>query len=1679
MLKQEEIQKRINSRRRPKVWFEARMDGLAMLDKKSRAIGQLLIGCNEKNGSLLPDDDNRWQLRRRGLQELEALDDRTVVKLGSKLFPQCAQAFEAAWQLHELLPYGTGPAQTPFRAAACPNLLRPRRNAFLAELLLRLDGLDEDPLWLAAHAPHLSVFGGSESIGLLLAAVIDQGGNQADDIQDILRQSAEGRHEIGQMGRHVTTAFLCSRQPGCWEYVEKLLLAAQRQEGVRQAILESAGFSHPNAFRRMLRLIVDHNLTRFSSVVRAADVWLGLLLDSQSSRYIHDVLESVARFLDDDHARDLAIQGDDPEAAYFALWAMAFDDAPSVIAPATRLLDHSKPELRFIGVQGLAMLSICQTYPIIVKATCDSDLRVAMLAAANATEELVRRMMQQAEQESTDRSDLLRAGSLRHVGTPKRLARNTGDLFERLASLYDRLPARPATTKPFIWPWVTISLSRQYVAQAMVLALEHRPVCSVLPYLDVMSPEVRRLVADLIGSLEQLDDEARGALLKLVGDASGEVREAALAAIKKHKLLASDASVVESLLVRKAEGLRRGVIALLLSQDDPDVLASASRLITAKNAGQRLAGLELLQQMYVNQRAIDAVGRLGNAYREEHATLSREERLYLESLQNTQQAAWSLDNALGLMDPSKRTLPTQPRLRGISLGTPAAAKLIALIDKAVHAHREEPVKQGQGYSDPQPQPLGSIEYGFPSVFEYHPDDKVGKRAIDELPLHEVWQDLWLKRPQEARDSDGLEIARAILMCSLVERFSDSRRTGWEWDLVQSEIGKCPRVTYARVTGEILAWLAAYEVPCGFADFIIDAFEHLLASIPFERLLERSPYGSSVFRSFLHNLSALTDTMRRIAAFDGHWTREHTRRMFGLLRWIDDPISEPAPALTKGQTLPERDRPKWKEYVQAFDCGWANEHDVYDALLGPRPEMAFGCRLDELPRASADLRKGRLSPGLAAIVRPAIDRILEIELVRGETATPATEPALALRYAGGLDTLIRVLQAIGRDPKLQRTRTWRDEGKGKSTTFSHLLQCTVPGKEDTPENFAQAVAKAGINEDMLLAVAFFAPQWAHCVERALGWKMLAEAVWWFHAHTKDSNWRVDYDLRESWNAEIRKSTPLTLDDLLEGAVDVEWFNRAYAATGPKKWARFDDYAKFASGGAGHKRAQLFADAMLKKAKKTQLLFEIKVKRKQDAVRALGLLPLDAKNAKKDVLDRYKVMQEFIRDSREFGSQRQASEKLAARIGQENLARTAGYPDPIRLQWAMEALNSADLVDGPVVVKVKDVCVQLAIDAEGRPEVSVCRKDKPLKNIPPDAKSNRAVAMLMERKADLRRSAARMRQSLELAMCRGDVFSGEELLELMGNVVLRPMLQRLVFVGDGIAGYPVDGGKGLRDHASHVEPVRKNEKLRLAHPSDLLVTKAWTQWQRDCFVAERVQPFKQVFRELYVLTQQETQDKTFSRRYAGQQVNPRQALALLGSRGWVTEPESGVFRVFHEQRLVAWIEFMEAFYTPAEVEGLTVEKVSFVHRGTSEAVGLKDVPPRILSETLRDVDLIVSVAHRGGVDPEASASTTQMRAALLRETVRVLRLDNVKVAEPHVHIKGKHAEYSVHLGSATTHMLPGGSLFIVPVHSQHRGRIFLPFADDDPKTAEVLSKVLLLARDEEINDPSILDQIRSRG
>ena len=277
---------------------------------------------------------------------------------------------------------------------------------------------------------------------------------------------------------------------------------------------------------------------------------------------------------------------------------------------------------------------------------------------------------------------------------------------------------------------------------------------------------------------------------------------------------------------------------------------------------------------------------------------------------------------------------------------------------------------------------------------------------------------------------------------------------------------------------------------------------------------------------------------------------------------------------------------------------------------------------------------------------------------------------------------------------------------------------------------------------------------------------------------------------------------------------------------------------------------------------------------------------------------------------------------------------------------------------------------------------------------------------------------MRLTLEESMVRGDRFTGAEVAELLEHPLLKPRIGQLVFVDDA--------GK----LAWAAEMTRTKGELRIAHPVDLLASGDWSRWQQACFAEAHLQPFKQIFRELYVLTEAEKQQGQRSRRYEGQQVNPKQAIALLGTRGWVSVPEDGVRRTFHREGLSAYVEFLEGFMTPAEVDGLTVTHVVFATTRRLRPIDLVEVPPRIFSEAMRDLDLVVSVAHRGGVDPEASASTVEMRGvAASRDLLAAGDQERTRARNSTQFIDGNSRNYSVHLGSAHGPPHPGGAICIV--------------------------------------------------
>ena len=233
--------------------------------------------------------------------------------------------------------------------------------------------------------------------------------------------------------------------------------------------------------------------------------------------------------------------------------------------------------------------------------------------------------------------------------------------------------------------------------------------------------------------------------------------------------------------------------------------------------------------------------------------------------------------------------------------------------------------------------------------------------------------------------------------------------------------------------------------------------------------------------------------------------------------------------------------------------------------------------------------------------------------------------------------------------------------------------------------------------------------------------------------------------------------------------------------------------------------------------------------------------------------------------------------------------------------------------------------------------------------------------------------------------------------------------------------------------------QGQKIRIAHPLDLYRAGVWQAYQKYLFEQQIRQPFKQVFRELYVKLPEERGLKA-SRMFAGNQIQPKKTAACLKGRRWIADYEEGLQKIFYKENIIAKIYALADWFSPSDIEAPTLEWVEFSDRRTFEPLTIEQVPDLIYSEVMRDVDLAASVAHAGGVDPQTSHSTIE------------------------------------HLGSGVVHQEGGAMLKILPVHSQRRGKLFLPFVDEDPKTAEIMSKIVLLAEDKKIRDPFILEQIR---
>ena len=512
--------------------------------------------------------------------------------------------------------------------------------------------------------------------------------------------------------------------------------------------------------------------------------------------------------------------------------------------------------------------------------------------------------------------------------------------------------------------------------------------------------------------------------------------------------------------------------------------------------------------------------------------------------------------------------------------------------------------------------------------------------------------------------------------------------------------------------------------------------------------------------------------------------------------------------------------------------------------------------------------------LVGLCHEIADRLVPVvvgaELLRGDSPTKYSAYVTGIHVLSGMETFLKILTALGSDP-LDRRVYYFGSSQTRKGNLSHLLARCVPAPGDDAQKLGEGLKGSGITEKRLIEAALYSPAWIDIIGQYLKLSGFQSACYYFMAHMNEQ-----FDAHKK--AVIARFTPLSEEELNEGAFDVRWFRSAYEAMGEQTFDLIYDAAKYISDGIKHTRARKYADAALGRLDLAGTEAEIKEKRNKDLVMAYAIIPLAGEE---DLVHRYLFLQQFLKESSKFGAQRSANEKKCVQTALRNLATNAGFSDTVRLTLRMESRLAEDNRELFEERSVGEWSFRLMTDETGTPVIRCSKDGKVLKSLPAKAKKDPYVMRLQDMKKQLTEQHRRTRRMFEQAMEDGTEFTLEELMKLCGSPVVQPIVSKLVFREGEKLGF--FDGSALVDLKGNVLETSPEAKLSVAHPLHLYRSGSWHSFQKHLFDNRMIQPFRQVFRELYVKTKDELGCFT-SLRYAGNQIQPKKAAACLKERRW---------------------------------------------------------------------------------------------------------------------------------------------------------------------------------------------------
>ena len=1485
----------------------------------------------------------------------------------------------------------------------------------------------------------------------MLAQYIDNGNEEViQTLKEIINSETNTITFTHTMLRGISK----SQNTDLYKDVMNLLNAAKLQEGVRQMILEAADSGAIEYFKLVVKTIIDLDLARFSSCVRAINTWVGFGYDTDNKREIKMIIALIDEYLSDENKRNVILDTNHTLELYLSLWATGVYEAVDALELAKTYLKGNKHQ-KLIAAYFLNQLqSAAMTTTIALDYIDDEDLDVFAYLSCSIKASYASLYNQN--------KDVVRQAIKNNSNI--KAAANRQKLFDIYAKKIIDIPKEGyhVLDKPF--QWSSFSVQRESLLYTMfflcILNKNDKNVSRMIERADMADSYIKiNIIKYLLDTSKEVEKQY---LLAYLEDKSVPVREAAVKELKAVDLSDEEVINISELLRLKTGGIRQTIIELIAEQVMPCQEMIINNLIKDKLVTKRLAALDLLLKMSRQenckhefiQESIQAINKP-----------TKEEMILIEQLSGKdKQGEYTKENGYGLYEPDcipdfKQTYKDTKTINEfINVPVKRLIEILTIFSKFIEEYKdyEYDIRYYNGNRDTVifgGSKWWSIPFdkGIASKYDASFEDYVLNEEIEKLILDNHIKPIELLRLSYlncmGNSNTGLlynqgyfdEYIQLFNETFKIDDFNDCYDL-WK-DIPYRELAVNIVAIYTRLKSDNEIFNITYNI---LSDFIAlygkrDIFKENM------RDEGKSIYGTTELKLF-----SATEIM-----FFINLKRESHRELVNFKKSIA--LSYKLASLQDYVYIGL----EILDIVRAVEENILPVNELYRTFFNVNPA---GKMKDYTSKIYREKREHlRQYPILKEVSNNVIERVIEIEMKRGDSVTDVSAMAEAINTHYGVKHFVNLLVALGNESFIRGYAY--SSVNSKKEVLSSLLKACYPSKYDTQEAFNQAM-KGIISDERLIEAVMYVPAWANYLENYLGWAGVKSAIWYFHAHSNDS-------VSAEYESEIAPFSPISRVDFQDGAFDINWYMNTYKMLGKKRFDLFFNSAKYISGGSSHRRAQLFVEAVQNKLRARTLEKEIIDKRNKDKLLSYGLIPL-GKNAESEALKRYEFIHKFLKQSKEFGAQRRESEKKASHIALINLAQNLGYEDTNIFSWRMECAK-LESISKYFEAKMLDVYeVALEIDEEGSASIIVISDDKRLKSVPTKLKKDKYILELSEVVKSLKEQYVRAKESFENAMISQTEFIYQDIIEFTNHPVINAIMKTLVFACNNRFGF-IHGNEFVDDTGKHTN-LNETELLQVAHPYALMTNKVWSNYQKYVFDMELVQPFKQVFRELYTINADEKESNTISRRYAGHQIQPQKTVALLKTRGWNVYYEEGLQKVDFKHNVISRMYAIADWFSPADNEAPTMETVEFFDRISREHIAFDKINPILFSETMRDVDLVVAVAHVGGVDPQASHSTIEMRRVLVEETLRLMKINNVIFTDKFAKVKGHYGEYNIHLGSGQIQMQAKGSVNILAVQSQHRGKLFLPFLDEDPRTAEIVSKIVLLANDTAIKDPMILEQIK---